>query len=140
MQHVEIRVIGEPKPKGSHRAFVRGGRPIVTNDCKTARAWEYNVHWAARAAYSGPLLDGPVLFQATFIMPRVTGVPKKRIDVPHVKKPDLDKITRNTWDGLVGVVLADDARICRAIIEKRYANPGESPGCLIQVGLLEAAS
>lgn len=139
---VQFHVIGEPKPKGSSRAFVIGGRAVITNDCKTAKPWEHAVHWAARerAQEVGLLpIATPVAVTVDFVMPRITSLAKKRLKVPHGKRPDLDKLTRNTLDALTGVIFLDDSQVSSLTVSKRYADPLEPPGATVLVRPVEVA-
>ena len=139
---VQFNVIGEPKPKGSTRGFVRGGRVVITNACTTARPWEQAVHWAAREESSqrgqSPITT-PVAVDVHFVMPRISSLARKRTNVPHGKRPDLDKLTRNTLDALTGVLFIDDAQVARLHVTKRYADPAEPAGATITVRPIEVA-
>lgn len=52
-----VTVFGTPAPQGSHKAFVRGNRAIVTNDSAKTRPWRQAVLHAALAALPDRDLD-----------------------------------------------------------------------------------
>lgn len=129
---IHIVVIGTPATKGSARAFVRGGRTIVTNDCVAEKPWAQNVHWAAREVVQRPMA-GPVEVTLLFRMPRVGRLGKKRVGVLHDRKPDLDKLTRSVLDALTGVAWFDDAQVASLMARKFYADPDEVAGVEIEL-------
>lgn len=146
---LDIFVPGKPTPKGSTRAFVRGGRAVTVADNKaTQREWSAYVHdaagqeWAALAArrplradwVAGPI-SGPVHVRVDFVMPRRASAPKRSTPA-HVRKPDGDKLTRCVWDALTHVVWVDDAQVVEWSGSKREAEIGETPGARIRVALL----
>jgi crossover junction endodeoxyribonuclease RusA len=128
-----IFVPGKPAPQGSTKAYVVGGRARVTSDNPQTYSWRGVVAAVVRNAI-GPgiqLPSGPVALGLEFAMPRRASEPK-RVTPAHVRKPDLDKLTRAALDALTGLVFTDDSqvvsfdRLC-----KRTAEIGEQPGVLI---------
>lgn len=136
-ESIQFDVIGLPKPKGSKRGFIQGGRVILVESSKGAKPWEQQVHWAAREVFRDSPWTGPVRLRLDFRLPRVSDTPKKRTRIPHVRKPDLDKLVRATKDGLTGVVWIDDSQAYVTLSRKRYAEIGEPSGCLIRVTRLQ---
>ena len=132
MRSHDFRVFGIPAPKGSKKAYVRGGHAVLVESSKAAKPWEQAVHWTARDS-GCTAWEGPIDVCITFLMPRVSDTPKKRLDTPHIRKPDIDKLLRCTLDGLTGACFLDDSQVCGLRGEKRYCNPGESPGAEISV-------
>lgn len=140
---VTLRVHGVPAPQGSKTAYMRGGRPIVTEGgSKTGRqshaTWRQAVATAARDWQDthGPceLIDEPCLVVIEFWLPKPKSKPRwKRW---HDVKPDLDKLVRSVLDSLAGVILADDSRVVALVARKDYGDP---PGCRVQVFRLGAA-
>lgn len=126
-------VIGDPAPQGSKR-HVGGGRLVESS--KKVAPWRTDVTLAAqawRAANGRPQpLDGPVAARLVFFLRKPISTPKKVVQ--PLRKPDLDKLVRSTFDALSGVIWADDARVVALHAEKRYAAPGEPTGCRITVG------
>lgn len=129
MAELSFEVFGLPKPAGSKRAFVRGGRAIVTDDCAGGRDWKQQVAAAARSELGEPLLDGPLELRVVFWLPRPKGhygtgrnaeqVKASAPDHPAVK-PDVLKLARAVEDALTGVLWRDDAQIVSERLHKRY--------------------
>jgi len=138
---IQFFVPGQPGTKGSARAFVVRGRAIITNDSRKAKPWAAAVSAAAHEAMGGnPPMQGPVRVSLCFYLPR----PKShylrgqlRTDAPAYcpKRPDLDKLTRCTWDALTGIVFSDDAQVVLEYGSKLYANG--PVGC--EISIFEAA-
>lgn len=140
---VEIRVVGKPVQKGSMRAFVRGGRAIVTHDSKATKPWQSAVADSAAAAMGDRRpFDGSVSVYVGFLMPRPSGhlsTSKRRAGMPRpsaptrpCRQPDLDKLLRCVLDALEGVVVTNDSRVVDIRANKHYAD-GCPPGCILQV-------
>lgn len=129
-----VFVPGKPEPKGSAKAYVRGGRAIVVADNKdTQRDWTAFVRDAARQVWGDRApIDGPVRVVVDFVQPRRASAPK-RSTPPHTRKPDGDKLTRCVWDALTHVVFVDDAQVVAWGGSKREAEIGEVPGARIKV-------
>lgn len=133
------RVVGVPQPQGSARAFVRGGRPIVTSANPKNGAWRDSMSCAFAEAIDSqsrlppPLFDCAVEVSAMFVMPRTKTMGKK--GKPHTVKPDCDKLIRSLCDSLSeSQVIRDDCLIVSyAWVTKRYADIGEQPGVVVEV-------
>lgn len=138
---------GLPRGKGRPRATVRGGFARVYSDPKT-RKYERSIGTIAMAAMVGrPPLQGPLSVSLRFRMP----IPKSETkavraamaagEVAHVGRPDLDNMVKAIFDGLNGVVFADDAQIVRSFSTKVYS---DKPGVDVRVEAfapqIEAAS
>ena len=130
-------VFGEPAPQGSKR-HVGGGRMIESS--KKVKPWRKAVYaiGAAHAEHEPDWpLDGPLVADLVFTMPKGTSLPKWRDW--HDKVPDLSKLARSTEDALTGVVWADDARVTAyRRLEKRYVGSDDPdtlpvPGAVIRV-------
>jgi Holliday junction resolvase RusA-like endonuclease len=116
---IAFTVRGLPVPQGSTRAFVRGGRPIVTSDAKGLGAWRTAIASEARFAMGGlPMLRGPVRVQVEFELPRPASRPKR--DRWPDRRPDLDKLVRASLDSMTGVVFGDDSQVVRLSASKIY--------------------
>lgn len=127
---------GAPQPKGSTRAFVVGGRAVITNDARKAKPWAAVVTLAAREAMGDaqPLV-GPVRVTLRFGFARPAGHFGKRGLLPSAPgcmavKPDVDKLARCTLDALTSVVFSDDARVVALSAEKSYS---DAPGVHVTV-------
>lgn len=126
---IAFTVYGLPEPAGSKRAFVIKGRAIVTDANAKSRGWKNQVTAAAREAYQGPLLDGPLSVTMTFFRPRpaghmgANGKLKKSAPSEPTTRPDVLKLARAVEDALTGVIWRDDAQITQETIWKRYGEP-----------------
>lgn len=130
-------VPGKPQPKGSTRAFMVRGRPIITSDNAALKPWAKAIALAFRAA--GGLATPPermAIVRMRFFVER----PKKhfvaldprrplRDDVPLFpgRKPDVDKLARGVLDALVGLAYVDDAAVVGIDARKDFAC-GHGPG------------
>src|SRR6266566_321283 len=93
---VSFIVYGVPVPKGSKRAFVVKGRPILTESAGgKLKDWARRVEEVVQREAAGmpAMLTGPLGVVVDFAMPRPTSVPKRAIW--HAKRPDLDKLLRD---------------------------------------------
>lgn len=143
LNHEQVAVIffapGIPAPGGSKRAFVVGGRAIVTEDCKRSKPWRERVACAARDAYAGPPLNGPLRVEFAFVVPRPKGhfgtgknaraVRPSAPAYPAVK-PDTTKLVRSTEDALKSILWDDDSQIVQQVATKTY---GDRPGVTVRV-------
>lgn len=140
---LRIVVYGLPAPQGSKRALTHRttGRPVVIESGHArVQAWREDVKAVALDARGtcpcddpdctlAATIDGPVSVAVTFTLPKPRTVNRR---YPHLK-PDLDKLTRSTFDALTAAgVWADDARVVRLVAEKTY--PGGAPGALDSPG------
>lgn len=122
-------VAGEPKPKGSMRAFVprNSKRVVVVNDNASTKTWQQSVTQFAKLAMGeGEPFNGPLRVDLNFVLRRA----KSNHDPLPVKKQDLDKLVRAVFDGLTGVVFNDDGQVTDVRACKRY---GECSGVYITV-------
>lgn len=149
-QTISFTVYGKAEPAGSKQAFVpldrKTGQPfrranggVVVNtvdDNKNSRTWKRQVSIAAKAAYDGPPLTGPLRFKAFFHLPRIkahfrTGryAHLLRDDAPteHVVKPDVLKLARAVEDACTGICYVDDSQIVHEVLEKTYISVGNQP-------------
>jgi crossover junction endodeoxyribonuclease RusA len=137
MNDLSFTVIGIAQPKGSARAFVPKGwqRPIVTSDNPKNKGWQQLVAEAASLAIQHAplfrLIETSVELHVVFFLPRPKAI-RDRI-VPHLKKPDLDKLVRSCKDALSKVAWQDDSQVIEIRARKAYAAPGEAPRAEIVV-------
>lgn len=142
---ITFKVHGVAQPAGSKKAFVptnkhtgqpfrrKGGGIVVnvTDDNSKSKGWKQEVAWAARQAYDGPLLAGPIRMTIAFYRVRPKGhftpkgaQSKKGQETPFpISKPDLLKLTRGVEDALTKVIWADDAQVVDHRLTKHW---GES--------------
>jgi crossover junction endodeoxyribonuclease RusA len=133
---VTFTVYGTPAPQGSKRALGRG--VMVESSAKVA-PWRADVRTAALAAHPGPPMPGPLPVAVVFTLAKPKSAPKRRRVWPD-KRPDIDKLTRSTFDALTSAgVYIDDAQVVRLYAEKTYAgDPGalDRPGATVTVAPL----
>ena len=143
---IEIHVNGVPAPQGSKKHV---GRGILIESSKQLPTWRAAVNAAYMTATKGlTSYDGPVEVRAVFAMPRPrhhygtgrnTGILKPRYaDMPHITKPDSDKLTRAILDALSTTntqlgAYKDDSHVVRLEINKRYVRQDEHPNAHIVV-------
>lgn len=133
---VSFTVHGHAATAGSKRGFynAKAKRVIVTDDNAKSRPWKAQVADAAAQAMNGrEPLDGPLLLELTFWIPRPKGHYGTGRNAPAVKpgapqapavKPDLLKLARAVEDALTGVVYRDDAQVCAETLTKAYTTGG----------------
>jgi len=139
---VTFRVDGLPVAQGSVRAFVAGGRAVVTyGRGGTLGSWRQAI--AARAADQlgdRPPVDGPVRVVARFGLRRprshygARGILPRHASELVTTAPDLDKLARALLDALTGVVYRDDRQVVELVLAKRY---DDRPGLDVELELLE---
>ena len=139
MDSVVFRVNGKPVPKGSVTRMPNGAYLPAGNAASRMhfQIWKENIASAARVAMGErqPWM-GPVRFKAELQIPAPSGI--KKTDwgwIPHVKKPDIDKLTRALFDPLKGIVWGDDSQVSFCAVNKVYAWNGQ-PGAVIVVDFL----
>lgn len=129
---------GVPAPQGSKRAFMIAGKPRLVEMSGRVKPWRRAVHDAARAAMviaQRLPYHGPVSVTVEFVMPR----PKKPSKPACDTRPDIDKLTRSTLDGITGALINDDSQVVRLTAFKRYTRASgiEAPGALISISQVE---
>jgi crossover junction endodeoxyribonuclease RusA len=125
---------GTPRPQGSKRAFLRGGRIVLVEANPELKAWRETVALAAKmqihADLVHPSFDEPVGVQLLFVMPKPKTV--QRV-LPSVA-PDLDKLCRAVFDALTDAqVWVDDSLACKLTASKVYASGAALPGVYVTV-------
>lgn len=128
---IEITVYGSPAPQGSKKfvGTTKTGRGLMVESSKKVKPWRQDVKAAAEAVMAGRApLDGPLVAEMVFTLPKPTSAPKTRRTYP-CRKPDASKLARSTEDALTDAgVWTDDARVVELIVRKSF--PGESSGAL----------
>lgn len=133
---IRLEIIGSPQTQGSKRAFIAGGRAIVTEaGGKKHKDWRAAVADAARAwcaeHQNPPLIDGPVLVRMTFGLQRPASAPKRTRTFPiKARSGDVDKLQRSILDSLTGVLFADDSQVIGVVAVKDWSDP---PGVVVEV-------
>jgi crossover junction endodeoxyribonuclease RusA len=143
-QTLVVWVPGHPRPQGSHRHV---GHGILIESSPDLKAWRKVVAWkaweAAKATGYSPH-TAPHAVELRFVVP----APKR--DLPrlgrldraawHVRRPDLDKLTRAVFDALVeAAVLVDDGLVAELVARKVLSGTVEDrdPGVWITVARLD---
>lgn len=103
---------GRPKPQGSKRGFVQGGKVrLVEAGGDAHKDWRATVTSAALEAMGDrPLLDGALNVRLVFALPRPKAHPKTKRTWP-VARPDIDKLVRSVLDSMSHVVFRDDSQV-----------------------------
>lgn len=141
---IQIDIPGIPAPGGSKRAFFRPGmkRAVIVDAAgERNKNWRATCALAARQAYQGQPLQGPLQVSMIFTMPRPQGhygAKGLKASAPnlHTKRPDALKLARSTEDALTGIVWGDDAQTALLTIEKRY---GDRTGAVVVVEVIHPA-
>lgn len=136
-------VPGKPQPKGSTRAFMMRGRPIVTSDNSAVKPWHRAIGMAFRAA-GGPaeaprrLARVRMIFYLERPAQHFTGKNAARgtlrADVPLFpgRKPDVDKLVRAVLDALKGLAYEDDAAVVGIDATKEWSQDHRTtPGVMV---------
>lgn len=126
MSEVNFFVHGNPVAQGRPRFFRRGSF-VGCYDPSKSKSWKDTIVWQA-IENKVPLLDGALDMRLVFSLKRPKSLPKKVIH--HVKKPDLDNLTKAVKDALKGIAYKDDSQIISCMALKRY---GEPLGVQIQI-------
>jgi len=150
MSSVEFFVEGTPRPQGSKRGFVRGGRVVLVENSKYHKEWRKAVSEAAKEAmnprsgeYSIPRLEGPLTMTLQFFFTRpkahfrtgkYSDELKDSSPDDHTQTPDLDKLIRSVDDSLTGIVFEDDSQVISLTSSKQWRDcRGQKPGVLVYV-------
>lgn len=145
MTPIKFCILGKPQTAGSKRAFPlkrRDGSPVLrpngtqaiamVDDNPETKNWQRAVAEAAREAYQGELLTGPLAAVFTFYRVRPRGhygsgrnahVLKESAPKYPATKPDALKQARAIEDALTGVLYVDDAQIVREFLAKEWGEP-----------------
>jgi len=136
---VEFSVSGEPRPKGSMRAFVINGKPRITNNDKNTKPWQDLVKMMSQFEAPDEPFAGPVSVTLEFVIRRPkahygTGrnAEKLKDSAPTrpAKKPDIDKLARTVLDAMSAIVFVDDAQVVQLDTAKVFGN---APGVHVRV-------
>lgn len=131
--HLTVFVPGNPRPQGSKVGIVRSaGGVAMRESAKGLKKWRDDVALLAKAEMRGQApATGPVWLHLLFELPRPGGKDHLDHDDPHLRPPDLDKLTRAIGDALTGVVYVDDSQVIELMPKKQYAAP-RGPGVFVE--------
>jgi len=127
------------QPRQRHRIVTIGGRAMAANYTPSrdpVNAYKAAVMHAARMAYDGEPLDGPLRVEAVFIFDRPAYLLKPRSPdarVAYGKKPDADNLIKSTFDALNKLLWLDDAQVCSLAVEKVFRARHEQPQVILSV-------
>ena len=127
---VTFMVEGTPVPKGRPR-FARRGKFVSTYSPKTTVDYETKVSEAAKIAMgvSEPL-ETPVAAYIYITLPIPASYSKKRTQAclssqeRPTKKSDIDNYCKAVFDGMNGIVFADDSQVVSLHATKVYGTIG----------------
>ena len=135
---ISFHIPAVPVPQPRPRATVFAGHAHVyeAGSEHSVHAFKATCRHAARAAYSGPPLEGPLTLTLEFVLPRPQAMRWKSKPMPrvaHAKKPDIDNLVKSLLDSLGGLVWLDDAQIAELTVRKYVAAGTEQPGVTVEV-------
>ena len=131
-QSVFIHVPYEPFPQGRPRV-TRWGTYDPSKDKKN---WFKTIAADEYFKQRKEPIKAPIEIEIIFVLPIPKSTSKKKAkqmiegSIKHVKKPDLDNLSRLVTDGLTGIVYEDDRQIYKMVLSKKY---GECPSTSIHV-------
>ena len=132
---------GVPVPKGSTKAFMRRGKPVITGDNERTKPWQHVITTLCYGKRS--YADAAVGVSLAFFVPRPKGHYRNgvlRKDAPRFPtvKPDIDKLTRAVLDALTDAQWwIDDSRVINVVAVKLYAD-AHAPGVVINASEIAA--
>lgn len=133
------------QPRQRHRVIHSGDRVFATNytpKTDPVNAFKASVRVAARNAYEGPPLEGPLWVDVIFVMPRPARLIWKKKPMPRLpfdRKPDADNIFKAFSDCLNQLLWCDDSQIVHVTILKVYASGSETAHVEAKVGQYEVS-
>ncbi len=124
-----------PQPRQRH-AVVNGRMRNYTREDHPVNTFKDFVCLAAKQAYQGPLLKGPLRVSLLFLLPRPKRIVWKTRPMPRIwaaVTPDRDNLEKAVNDALTGILWVDDGQVCDGVVQKMYACGDESPGVIVEV-------
>ena len=131
---IRFFVPGRARPGGSKTpVYNNAGEVVGFRDASDNQNWRHGIALACRQAYSGPVLDEPLMLMACFWKMRPknhyrTGknahlMSAKGLSTPvPIGIPDTTKLLRAAEDALKGVLWRDDSLIVDQHAFKRYGS------------------
>lgn len=120
----EITIIGDPVAKGRPKLSTRGGFARAYTPAKTVQA-EKIIAEAVKKEWKKEPLSTPLIVGIFFVMPFRKSMSKKaRLDLRHIKRPDLDNMAKLVCDSLNEILWADDSLIYELHLRKEYGDIG----------------
>ena len=121
MKTIIFTVMMKAQPQGSMKAFVVGGRAILTSDNAKMKPFRAEVKRMALASITGeaPVFASQVPVRLVIRFQFVRPASAKKRPYPSVK-PDIDKLQRAVLDALTGVIYKDDSQVVEVTARKSY--------------------
>jgi Holliday junction resolvase RusA-like endonuclease len=122
---VTVVVSGRPAPQGSKIPVIAANGKAILIEAGDKAARQRHTTWRKEVANAGKAameaagltapLSGPIAVKITY---RVPIAKSRAADAPvwHARSPDIDKLTRATFDGLSKIVYVDDRLIAQAFL------------------------
>lgn len=134
-EHGEIRIYvpASPVPQPRARTTSINGKPRMYEAKKehAIHTFKSTCRLAARQAYSGAPLEGPLEVTMLFVFPRPARLRWKSKPMPRephtLDRGDVDNLIKATLDALNGQTFRDDAQVYRVAAEKWIAAGDEQP-------------
>jgi Holliday junction resolvase RusA-like endonuclease len=118
--------------EGHVRNYLPSAHPI--------NAFKATVRMAARQAYDGKPLEGPLSATMVFLFPRTKAMTWKTKPMPRAwftRKPDADNCAKGVLDSLNDWLFVDDSQVVTLIVEKLYAAGDEQPGVYVVIEAMD---
>lgn len=134
-----VQGIPIPQPRQRHR-IVEDHVQNYTPKRHPVQAFKMAARLAARQAYQGPPIAGPVRLSLLFLLPRPSRLVWKKKPMPREWcpcKPDRDNLEKALLDALKGIIWIDDAQVCDGQVQKMYAAGREGPCVEVRIETLK---
>lgn len=126
--------IAQPRPRAT--ALAGRVRVFEAKQAHPVHVYKAAVTQAARAAYAGAPLDGPLRVTLYCVFPRPASMRWKtrpQVRVWHGKKPDCDNVAKSTLDSLNGLLYRDDSQVASLMVLKVIASGDEQPHVVVTI-------
>jgi len=129
---------GEPiawtAPKAGKNGFYQGNKDL--------KAWKDVCSLYANTQWNKPPAEGPCKVLYVFYRTPPKSWPKWKKEYQAgcliQEKPDSDNLAKAVTDALEDIVFSDDGRLAHLEVEKRWREPGDSPGVYIEIETYQA--
>jgi Holliday junction resolvase RusA-like endonuclease len=121
VDHYTVTIPGPGQPQGSSRAFVKGGRAIVTSANPKLKGWKKSAVLYVRQVLCDLGIEEPWEGPVRVVVGDYRKRPKGSKRALPTVRPDLDKILRSAGDVLTTAgAIKDDAQVCEIEAWKEY--------------------
>ncbi len=124
---MKIRIPGDPVGKGRPR-FSRSG---FARTPEKTRKWEARAAYIARAAWSGPMLEGAICATIEVVHKRPKRLHRRKDPAErlpnHTAQTDLDNCIKAALDALQGICFRNDNQVFQIVARQWYAGKEEEP-------------